>query len=182
MSVVRLIIVLMTWTAPDVTRRPQASTGDERTLLEAFLGHQRDTLLTKCAGLDAAALCRCGVPPSTLSLLGIVRHLAAVERWWFRMNAAGEVLDHLFIEDVTSDGDFDDGDEASAESDLATYVAEVELADAAVAGYALDATFVNDHLGERSLRWVYLHMIEEYARHNGHADLLRERIDGRTGI
>jgi hypothetical protein len=173
----------MTWTVPAVTRRPEPSTGDERTLLEAHLGYQRETLMTKCAGLDAAALRSRSVPPSSMSLLGIVRHLAAVERWWFRMSVAGEQLDHLFVDDDSPDGDFDAVDTADAEADFATYAAEIDLVDATVARLSLDDTFGNDQLqGERTLRWVYLHMIREYARHNGHADLLRERIDGTTGV
>jgi Protein of unknown function (DUF664) len=172
----------MTWTAPHVTRRPEPSTGDERTMLEAYLGFQRDTLLGKCAGLGAAALRSRSVEPSAMSLLGIVRHLAAVERWWFRINLAGEQLEHLFFDETNLEGDFQDVDTADPEADFATYTAELVLVDAAVARFSLEDTFYSKTRdGDRTLRWVYLHMIEEYARHNGHADLLRERIDGVTG-
>lgn len=117
-----------------------------------------------------------------MSLLGLLRHLAAVERWWFRMNFNREALDHLFFDESNMEGDFDDVDTADPEADFATYAAEVEIVRSVVVGRSLDDTFVNERrASELSLRWVYLHLIEEYARHNGHADLLRERIDGVTG-
>jgi hypothetical protein len=134
----------------------------------------------KCAGLTADQLRSRSNPPSTLSLLGLVRHMAEVERWWFRMCADHQQLDDIFCTPEDLDGDFDDVDTADAVADLATYQAEVELARQAGAGHDLDETFP----GRRKpldVRWVYLHMIEEYARHNGHADLLRESLDGVTG-
>jgi hypothetical protein len=151
-------------------------------MLEAYLGFQRETLLGKCTGLDAAGLRARSVEPSAMSLLGIVRHLAAVERWWFRNNMAGEQLPYLFFDETNMNADFEDVDIADPEADFATYAAELVLVDAAVARFSLEDTFFSkSRNGDRTLRWVYLHMIEEYARHNGHADLLRERIDGVTG-
>jgi uncharacterized damage-inducible protein DinB len=172
----------MTWTAPQITRVEPPDTGDDRTQLEAWLDYHRQTLLMKCAGLTPEQLKLRSVEPSDLSLLGLVRHMAEVERAWFRLRFAGEQLDLLYCSDSNPDGDFDDVDAADAESDFAVFTAEVELARAAAKGRALEATFVNSrrHV-DMDLRWVYLHMIEEYARHNGHADLLRERIDGVTG-
>jgi hypothetical protein len=172
----------MTWTVPDYTRGDEPGLLDERAALEALLDYERDTLMVKCAGLSGEQLKERAVPPSSMSLLGLVRHLAAVERWWFRMNLAGEDLEHLFFDETNWDGDFDDVDMADAEADLATYRAEVDAVRAVAAERSLDSRFVNERRNaELDLRWVYMHLIIEYARHLGHADLLRERIDGATG-
>jgi uncharacterized damage-inducible protein DinB len=173
----------MTWTAPEIARTDVPSLGDERALLEAWLDFHRETLLTKCAGLTAEQLTLRSVEPSSMSLLGLVRHMAEVERSWFRRRLAGQQLDFLYCTlETNEDGDFDDVNAADAETDLATYAREVELARETTAGRSLDDTFYHSYRKEdMNLRWVYLHMIEEYARHNGHADLLRERIDGATG-
>jgi uncharacterized damage-inducible protein DinB len=172
----------MTWTAPQITRVDPPNKGDERTQLEGWLDYHRRTLLTKCAGLTAEQLRRRGVEPSSLSLLGLVRHMTEVERSWFRRRFAGEALDPLYYSESNPDGDFDDVDDADAASAFEALTSEVEAARAAAAGHSLDETFVHPRLrAEMDLRWIYLHMIEEYARHNGHADLLRERIDGSTG-
>ena len=120
------------------------------------------------------------MPPSRLSLLGLVRHLAAVERTWFRRRFRGEHLDPLYWRPDTPDAAFEELDPDRAEADIATLIGEWECCRQAVAGAPLDATFRSERWGEMSLRWVYLHLIGEYARHNGHADLLRERIDGTT--
>lgn len=151
-------------------------------MLDAWLDYHRQTLLMKCAGLTAEQLRLRSVEPSSLSLLGLVRHMAEVERWWFRRNVAGEQLEPLYCPEGNRDGDFDDVDTADPEADFATFAAEVELARKAAASRSLDDTFRHPRRGvDMSVRWVYVHMIEEYARHNGHADLLRERIDGVTG-
>lgn len=152
-------------------------------MLQAWLDLHRRTLLWKCSGLNAEQLkLRC-VAPSALSLLGLVRHMTEVERSWFRMCAAGQSVPYLYSFDDNLDGDFDDIADADAAADLAAFEAELPLADAAVADLPLDATFFHHRhtTREYNLRWIYVHMIEEYARHNGHADLLRERIDGMTG-
>jgi uncharacterized damage-inducible protein DinB len=173
----------MTWTAPQFSRVDPPPLGDERTLLDSYLDYHRHTLLWKCSGLTAEQLRMRIVEPSNLSLLGLLRHLTEVERVWFRRRFAGEQLDFLYCDmDTNPDGDFDDVDKADAEADHAAYVREVELARAAAAGHSLEETFYHARMGQEiKLRWVYLHMLEEYARHNGHADLLRERIDGATG-
>jgi hypothetical protein len=171
-----------TWTAPAIERIKAPYIATEREMLQRWLGFHRQTLLTKCAGLTGAELKTAAVEPSTLTLLGLVRHMAEVERWWFRIRGAGESLGDLYCSDERPDGDFDDVADADPAADLAAYERECAAADAAMAGRSLDDTFL--HAGravEISLRWVYIHMIEEYARHNGHADLLRERIDGLTG-
>ena len=104
-----------------------------------------------------------------------------MERSWFRRRAAGQDVPFLYCSEADWDAEFNDVDSADAEADFATYRTEIELARAAAAGLPLDHTFSTERRPEITLRWVYLHMIEEYARHNGHADLLRERIDGATG-
>jgi Protein of unknown function (DUF664) len=168
----------VTWKAPDVERPQGPLTGPERPMLQAFLDGHRATLLFKCAGLTGEQLADRAVPPSGLSLLGLVRHMTKVERTWFRQRFAGESVDDLFGGDKTAD--FERGDPARAAADYARLTEEFKLADAAVAHASLDDTFTyNNEL--MSLRLIYLHMIEEYARHLGHADLLRERIDGATG-
>ena len=151
-------------------------------MLQGWLDWHRDTLLHKCAGLTAEHLKRASVEPSNLTLLGLVRHMADVERAWFRRRAAGEEIESIYGGPDNVDGDLDDVADADAEADFATFRAEVAACDAAAAGCALDDTFIHPRsLREISIRWIYTHMIEEYARHNGHADLIRERIDGLTG-
>ncbi|MFI5931326.1 DinB family protein [Actinoplanes sp. NPDC051494] len=150
-------------------------------MLQGWLEWHRQTLLTKCAGLTAEQLKQATVEPSNLTLLGLLRHMAAVERSWFRKRAAGLDVPDLYYDDTNIDGDFDDVAGADAEADHATFLAELVLADAAVAKLPLEHEFTLPKRPTISLRWVYLHMIEEYARHNGHADLLRERLDGVTG-
>ena len=172
----------MTWTAPQIERRSEPFVADERAMLQGWLDLHRDTLLFKCAGLTAEQLKQASADPSNLTLLGLVRHMAEVERAWFRRRVAGERIEGIFSSPDNFDGDFDDVADADAESDFATYRAEVAACDAAVAGRSMDETFVHPRTRrEMSIRWVYVHMIEEYARHNGHADLIRERIDGVTG-
>ena len=172
----------MEWVAPDVSRLSPATVSTERKMLEDWLDYHRQTLLSKCAGLTADQLKTKAAAPSNLSLLGLVRHMAEVEGSWFRRRIAGEQFDFLFSSEDDIDGDFDNVASADARSDLTVYLREIELAKEAVAGRSLDDVFFHPRRGvEMSVRWVYLHMIEEYARHNGHADLLRERIDGRTG-
>ncbi len=151
-------------------------------MLQAMLDQQRTTLLWKCQGLTADQLVIRAVEPSSMSLLGLIRHMTDVERAWFRLRAARQDVAYQYSTVQNQDGDFDDVDTADAARDFNLYHTEIDLCDAAVAALALDAAFIHPRTGrEISLRWVYLHMIEEYARHNGHADLLRERIDGVTG-
>jgi uncharacterized damage-inducible protein DinB len=149
-------------------------------MCQAWLDFHRGTLLWKCAALTDAQIKSASVPPSNLTLLGLLRHMAEVERAWFRSRAAGLTLPDLYCTSNDPDGEFDNVADADVEQDLATFKAECLAADEAVAAMSLDATF-NGRNGPVSLRWVYVHMIEEYARHNGHADLLRERIDGAKG-
>jgi hypothetical protein len=135
-------------------------------------------LLVKCAGLTPEQLVTRSCPPSPLSLLGMVRHMAEVESWFQVFD--GEPEGRFFCSEDRPDADFEGVDPRRADEDLAIYQASVERSRAAVIGRSLD-TLIPEPAKPTSLRWVYQHMIEEYARHNGHADLLRERIDGVTG-
>jgi uncharacterized damage-inducible protein DinB len=152
----------------------------ERDVLLGFLSDQRLTFQLKCADLDAEQLARRSVEPSNLSLLGLLRHLAGVERIWFRRRMAGEDVPLLYRTDVEPNADFEGavGDPAMVEEAWADWRAEIEFADRYLEEQA-DLSVVGPD-GD-SLREVLVHLIEEYARHNGHADFLRERIDGRVG-
>jgi uncharacterized damage-inducible protein DinB len=154
-------------------------TGEDRPILEGYLSRQRTTLLRVCAGLTGEQLAARPVPPSTLSLLGLVRHLAKVERIWLRQRVAGEDVPPLHG-GPGDDTDFHRVDPSRAEQEVEALREEWRLADEAVA--AVPFTHEIDFRGEMmSLRMVYVHLIGEYSRHNGHADLLREVLDGVTG-
>jgi uncharacterized damage-inducible protein DinB len=170
----------MTWIAPNVVRPFPDSASAERESLEQWLAFHRRTLLHKCSGLAADQLKTASVPPSNLTLLGLVRHMAEVERAWFSRFTGTELPD-VYCTPEHPDGDFDLIADADPEADFATFHQECALADRTAAGRGLDETFVTSRGRTLNLRWIYTHMIEEYARHNGHADLLRERIDGATG-
>jgi hypothetical protein len=156
---------------------------EERRSLDSWLDYHRATLLWKCAGLTAEQLVLRPVSTSALSLLGLVRHMAENECIWFRFRFAGEDVRRLYWSPDQPQGDIDCATPDSAEQDFAIYATEVAEARNTVAGRGLDETFSYGTQGQpdRDLRWVYVHMIEEYARHNGHADLIRELIDGSTG-
>jgi Protein of unknown function (DUF664) len=164
--------------------------GDERVTLAESLRCQRLTLEMKCSGLDAQAMARRSVDPSTMSLLGLVRHLAEMERATFRVMMAGQDVPRLFCSETDRDGDFDGAvpDPQVVAEAWDAWHSEVDFATRFVAeAPSLDITGddpLNQHGsggGMMSLREVLVGMIEEYARHMGHADLLRERIDGRLG-
>lgn len=165
---------------PDDDPRSGGGFADERTVLVEYLRDQRMTLELKCAGLDAADLARRSVPPSTLSLLGLVRHMSEVERTWFRRRMSGQDVPKIYCTDADRDGDFDGavGDAAVVAEAWATWREECAFTDRYVTDAAdLGLVGENGHV----LREILVHMIEEYARHNGHADLLRELIDGKVG-
>jgi len=168
---------------PAGDRRSPPFVVDERATLDSWLDFHRATLLVKCEGLGDDQLRSRSVPPSTLSLLGLVRHLTEVERSWFRRVLADEDAPSLYCSDDNEDGDFDDVDAADVVAVFAAYEAEVAACRSVAAAHS-DLAAVGRRLRhgqEVSLRWIYVHMIEEYARHNGHADLLRQRIDGAVG-
>lgn len=170
------------WIAPQVERVDEPFAGDERATLEGYLDYGRSSLLLKCAGLTGQQLALRACPPSTLSLLGLVRHVTEVERNWFRRRFASQVVENVYARPDRSEAAFDDMDPAYAERDWTALVDEQAEARRAVAGLPLDHEFHSDRYGTMTLRWAYVHMITEYAQHNGHADLLRERLDGVTGI
>jgi uncharacterized damage-inducible protein DinB len=157
---------------------------DERTMLVGWLDYHRRTLAAKCDGLTDEQLKLRSVEPSSLSLLGLVRHLTDVERAWFRSVFEGDPNVPHYWTDASPDGDFDDLDDAPVDEVFARWRGEH-----AHGTRILQRTASLDVLAQGtssrglrpSLRWVLTHLIEEYARHNGHADLIRERIDGRTG-
>ena len=155
----------------------------ERPMLESWLDYHRGTLAFKCDGLSVEQLRRRAVPPSTLSLLGLVRHMAEVERSWFQRTIVGRDAPPLYYSEEDRDGDFDNVDDADPDEAFATWGRECETAREILAGIpSLDDFAAKQRSGESvSVRWILVHMIEEYARHNGHADLLRQCIDGATG-
>jgi uncharacterized damage-inducible protein DinB len=169
----------MTWTAPTPQPVDGPLTGDDRPMLEGYLRWERATLLNICAGLTPEQLAARPLPTSNLSLLGLVRHMAKVERIWFRIRAAAQPIEPMYDLALGKDHDFDDVDPAGAEADFERYTAECVEADRAAAEVSFDHTF-EVHGDAMSLRMTYLHMIGEYGRHNGHADLVREAIDGVT--
>ena len=155
-------------------------TGEDRPILEGFLAWQRALLRHKCAGLTGEQLAERAVPPSNLSLLGLLRHMAKVERKWFRESIAGQGLEPMYDPALGKDADFEDLDPERAQADYERLLEECRLADEAQAAASYDDT-ITARPGDMSVRAVVVHMIEEYAQHNGHADLLRERIDGSDG-
>jgi len=159
------------------------SIAGEREMLRDFLDFHRGTLVMKCEGLSDDDLRRQSMPPSTLCLLGLVRHMAEVERQWFRRVINGEDIPLVW----SADGDFQvayDASMATREEAFAAWQAEVDQSrQIEKKAASLDVTGYNAGWGEDvSLRLVMLHLIHEYARHNGHADLLREGIDGVVGV
>ncbi|MGW4086393.1 DinB family protein [Streptomyces sp. NPDC004822] len=179
---------MTTTTTPDGRPVPPPHAG-ERAMLEAWLDFHRATLALKCAGLDDARLRQAAVPPSSMTLLGLVQHMAEVERNWFQ-----RIFASLDVPPVFGDGDGDghgfalDPDRGIEEA-TAAWRAQIARGRELTAGVSLDDV---GRLSERdagivgdagvSLRWILVHLIEEYARHNGHADLIRERLDGVTGV
>jgi hypothetical protein len=155
----------------------------ERETLTGYLRDYRLTLELKCKGLDAAGMACRSVPPSNLSLLGLVRHMTDVELNWFRRWLAGQDVGWRYRRDDDRDAAFDEAvaDPAQVETAWAAWREEVRFAERFVEE-APDLEVTGAYRGDIiSLREVLVHMIEEYARHMGHADLLRERIDGRVG-
>src|SRR3954454_16741041 len=161
----------MTWTAPTADRVDPPWTGDEWTALVGWLEHHRSTLLAKCEGLTGEQLRMRSAPPSSLSLLGLVRHMSEVERIWFRRRIAGEQVGDLYLRPDDMDADFNDVEAADPAAAFEGLAVEVEAARAAVAGRSLDEVFsARRRDGSEisfDLRAVLVHMIEEYARHNG---------------
>jgi uncharacterized damage-inducible protein DinB len=165
----------------DPRRHEPAYVLSERDMLERWLEFHRTTLLLKCEGLDDGSRKRRPVATSLLSLHGLVRHVAEVERNWFRRVLLNEAdAPPIWYDPAVEDSELVPLDEAIWEADVAAWQAECDAARQAAASHDLDDTGLRR--GQAcSLRWIYVHMIEEYARHNGHADLLRELVDGNVG-
>jgi uncharacterized damage-inducible protein DinB len=172
--------------APDEDPRSEAPSVGERATLIDFLTGCRQTLELKCQGLGEEQLARRSAPPSNMSLLGLVRHMADVERYWFRQILSGEDAPRRYRTTEDRDADFNgaSADPANVADAWKAWREEVTYAEQCVEGLKdLGATRpLPDEEEEIAVREVLTHMIEEYARHCGHADLLRERIDGRVGV
>jgi hypothetical protein len=175
----RQVAASLEWPVPRTAAIPRAA--DELTMLGAYLDHYRETFELKCAGVPADQMSARSSPPSTMSLHGLVRHLAGVERWWFAINFAGSDLPMLYYSDDDPDQDFEslEGDPLEA---LRVWREECERSRGIVDGASgLDRLGAVERNGTYTLRWLMLRMIAEYAQHCGHADLLREGIDGAVG-
>jgi hypothetical protein len=168
------------WPDDDRPRIPRVA--GEREALTAYLEYYRATVELKCRGLTTEQARTRSMPPSTMSLHGLVRHLAGVERWWFQQNFERREVPFLFYAEDHPDLDFDPPSDADFESDLDLWRAECAVSREVVAAHDLDDTARPlDWYEDVDLRWLMLRMITEYAQHCGHLDLLREGIDGRTG-
>lgn len=166
---------------PSVDRPDPPLAADERDMLCAWLDYHRATLQNKCAGLTPEQLATASCPPSNLTLLGLLRHLTDVERGWFA-RGAGRDAPPIYYSDADPEGDVEFGDVPDDDGVRTTFERwrdECDTSRSVVAALdSLDGTASGEH---HTWRWIVVHMIEEYARHNGHADLIREAIDGATG-
>lgn len=168
------------WANDDRPKIPRVA--GEREALTAYLDYFRATVEMKCRGLAAEQLRERSMPPSTLSLHGMVRHLAGVERWWYQQNFERRSVPFLFFSADAPDLDFEPPADADFAADLETWRAECEVSREIVGAHELDDTARPlDWHEDVDLRWLLLRMISEYARHCGHIDLLREGIDGTIG-
>jgi len=168
-----------------MTRVDPPTHGDERTVLLAYLEYQRETLRQKAGGLDAAQLATT-LPPSDMTLGGLVKHLGLVENSWLRDRFAGEGMSEPWAStdwDADRDWEWHSARDDSPAEIWALYEEMVADADVVIASAGLDdLSAQTSRTGEPfNLRWILVHLIEEYARHNGHADLIRESIDGSVG-
>ncbi|MGH7759342.1 MAG: DinB family protein, partial [Candidatus Dormibacteria bacterium] len=155
---------------------------DERATLTAYLEAQRQVLAWKCRGLSDAQLKTRAVPPSRLSLLGLVRHMAEVERFWFRRGLMAEKIGSLWNSPENRRAAFEEIEDADVAAAFAAWEEECQRARAILRDLpSLEEGFMDAHGWPCSARDMVNHMIEEYSRHNGHADLLRECLDGATG-
>jgi uncharacterized damage-inducible protein DinB len=171
----------MIWTAPTITRPGGSFAAAEDEMLRGLLEWHRSTLLFKCAGLTAEQLAMRPLAQTNLSLQGLIRHLAKVERTWFRRRFAAQDIPALYSTAERPDADFEDLDPAHAEAEYQQLLDESQAAREIAAGVPMNTTYVDGNGDEVSLRFLHIHMIGEYARHNGHADMLRQAIDGVSG-
>jgi uncharacterized damage-inducible protein DinB len=157
--------------------------GGEREQLLSWLAFYRATLLKKCSGLSFENLCRRPVESSTMSLLGMLRHMTFVEQVWFDARFAGNDVVEYYKQPDDRDAEWNELNSATLEEVVANFNTACETSDELARGHELDEMVTKPGVNRDpvDLRWIYLHMIEEYARHCGHADILRELVDGATG-
>ena len=168
------------WAGDD--RPPIPCVAAEREALSAYLEYYRSTVEMKCRGLTPDQVRTQSMPPSTMSLHGLIRHLAGVERWWFQQNFERRDVPFLFVTADNPNLDFDPPSDADFAADLEAWRAECAVSREIVAAHDLDdIARPLDWYEDVDLRWLVLRMICEYAQHCGHVDLLREGVDGRTG-
>jgi len=168
---------------PDFQRPKPLLRGGEREQLDSWLAFYRATLLKECAGLSFDDLCRRPVATSSLSLLGIVRHMTFVEQVWFDARFAGNDVTEYYRQPEDREAEWNDLDGATLDDVVTNFQHACETSDELARDHDLDEEVRRSGVGwdPVDLRWIYIHMIEEYARHCGHADLIREMIDGTTG-
>ena len=168
---------------PRFERPKPLSSGDERDQLVSWLAFYRATLLKKCSGLSFEDLCRRAVAPSSMSLLGLVRHMTFVEQVWFDARFAGNDVTEYYKRPDNREAEWTDLDSATLDQVVANFEHACETSDELARGHDLDELVRRPGANRApvDLRWIFIHMIEEYARHCGHADLIRELIDGETG-
>ncbi len=167
--------------ADEDTRQEPPFTADERTMLDGWLDFHRATLLHKCQGLTGEQLIQASVPPSTLTLLGLVQHMTLVEWWWFERIFAANGEPAPFETNDNPEYEFEVLVAETAEQVLGQFGVYCQRARDVIAASSLDDLSQGTEREQRQLRWIVVHMIEEYARHNGHADLIRECLDGVVG-
>jgi hypothetical protein len=168
----------------DVLRPNWPTTGSEEHILWTFVDFERATLAMKCAGLSHDQLAMVANPPSTLSLLGLLRHMANNERYWYEEIFLGRQVPAHFSSDTSEDADFDELDSMSVSEVVGVWLSQCDVTRSIVKGRSLDDVCAAkpDYLeSPTNLRFLAMHSIEEYARHCGHADFLRQQIDGATG-
>lgn len=166
------------------TRDDGPMSGSMREVLDHWLGLYRESTLIKVGGLNGEQLCERSVPPSSMSLIGVVRHLTEVEAYWVRMVLEGrEDVPDYYATQASPDGEFDDVDPATAVQEVEAYQREVAQTQQILDSWTdVEALARGRRHGKQvNVAWILTHLIEEYARHLGHMELLRERVDGRTG-
>jgi uncharacterized damage-inducible protein DinB len=168
---------------PNFQRPKPILHGEERDQLESWLAFNRATLLKKCSGLTFEDLCRHPVATSSMSLLGIVRHMTFVEQIWFDARFSGNDVIEYYRRPDDREVEWNELDSATLDEVVANFQRACETSDELARGHDLDEFVQRPGDGREpvDLRWIYLHMIEEYSRHCGHADIIRELIDGATG-
>jgi hypothetical protein len=164
-----------------VERPDYIGTGGDREIMWVMLDFFRATLLVKCQGLDEEQLKRRSIPPSTLTLLGLVRHVTENERYWFEECLLGTELPPMYATDDSHDGEFEDLDSVPAQEVVNRFRAACDTSRSIVSTHSLEEIAPRSVFGPVSLRFIGMHLIDEYARHCGHADLLRQVIDGSVG-